>query len=295
MMLLSQEKISWYNEQNAWYQKNFWRPGLLLCPGRGLKRIMASRLQAYPPALPVSVHERLDDLMQDTGVFTLKKHDTSTTAGIMDGRVFGLSEPVWVKRFNYRGPLKFTVKKIFGSRARRLFTVSRLLSEKGLPVPQPLYYIEPSFKEKNAFYVCSVIGDAENLYELFTQGVLQGNRELLFALAHTMASWHLAGAVHGDMKWPNILVRKGKEGYTFFFVDLDQAKLYHSPFVKGIEKDLKRFFRFGIEVSSEGLVENDFFPEYIKKLPGLLQQKIDLRRVREQAYRIWQQKGQKRI
>jgi tRNA A-37 threonylcarbamoyl transferase component Bud32 len=233
--------------------------------------------------------------MHDTGVFTLKKHDKATTAGIMDGRPFGLSDPVWVKRFNSGGLLKFVLKRLLGSRARRLYRVSRQLAEKGLPVPRPLYYIEPSFKEKDSFYICSVIDNADNLYELFARGLLQEGREIFPELAHATARWHLAGAVHGDMKWPNILVRKGKEGYTVFFVDLDQSRLYRTPSVKGMEKDLKRFFRFGIEVGSEGLVDTGFFPEYMKAIPESLRHKINLQRVREHAYRKWQKKGQKRL
>jgi tRNA A-37 threonylcarbamoyl transferase component Bud32 len=233
--------------------------------------------------------------MHDTGLFTLKKHDKATTAGIMDGRIFGLSDPVWVKRFNSRGLLKCVLKRLFGSRAQRLYRVSRKLVEKGLPVPRPLYYIEPSFKEKNSFYICSVIDDADNLHELFVKGLLKESREILPALARATAGWHLAGAVHGDMKWPNILVKKSEEGYTVFFVDLDQSKMYRVPSVKGMEKDLKRFFRFGIEVGSEGLIDTGFFPEYMQSIPESLRHKIDLQRVREDAYRQWQKKGQKRL
>ena len=256
---------------------------------------MNFRLQAFRSGLPALVPERLNDLMHDTRVFALKKDDTATTAGIMDGRIFGLSDPVWVKRFNFRGLWKFVVKRVFGSRARRLYKVSRQLIEKGLPVPQPLYYIEPSFKEKDSFYICTVIDNAENLHELFARGLLKENREILHALARAMARWHLAGAVHGDMKWPNILLRKGKEGYSVFFVDLDQSRLYGAPSVKGIEKDLKRFFRFGIEVGSEGLVDTGFFPEYMKSIPESLRHSIDLERVKQHAYRQWQKKGQKRL
>ena len=140
---------------------------------------MTSRLQAWPSVSPAEIRARLNDLMNDPEVFTLKKHDTSTTAGVMDGRIFGLSEPVWVKRFNARGALKSVVKRIFGSRARRLYRLSNRLIGKGLPVPQPLYYIEPSFRERNAFFICTLIEDAENLHELFTQGHLEKNGNIL--------------------------------------------------------------------------------------------------------------------
>ncbi len=129
----------------------------------------------------------------------------------------------------------------------------------------------------------------------FSQGLLQEGREIFPALARAMARWHLAGAVHGDMKWPNILVRKGKEGYAIFFVDLDQSRLYRAPSVQGMEKDLQRFFRFGIEVGSEGLVDTGFFPEYMKTIPESLRHKINLQRIREHAYRKWRKKGQKRL
>jgi tRNA A-37 threonylcarbamoyl transferase component Bud32 len=113
-------------------------------------------------------------------------------------------------------------------------------------------------------------------------------------LAGTLVRWHLAGAVHGDLKWPNILLQKGSGGHKFLFIDLDQTKIYPSPSLKGITRDLKRFYRFGLELGAEGWVEKDFFPEYLNIIPETLKHEIDLSSIKKASFEEWARKGKKR-
>jgi Lipopolysaccharide kinase (Kdo/WaaP) family len=236
------------------------------------------------------------DVIIDKGIsFTLKKHDVSTTVGVIRGADFGLPRDLLLKRFNYRGFFDFLIHAIFNGRAKRLWNKNILLYRKGLPVPEPLTYIESSLKNKNAFFISSFIDNAESLSGLYRKGVVPNNKELVSRLAETIALWHISGAVHGDLKWPNILVQKNPGTYVCFLIDLDQARMFSSPYIKGIEKDLERFYRFGLQLGAEQWVEAEFFPEYISFIPDKIMQRINLDSVKNNATKEWIRKGRKRL
>jgi len=227
--------------------------------------------------------------------FFLKKHDFSTTVGILKGVDFGLPCDLLVKRFNDRGILDFLRHRLFNGRARRLWKRNLRLYNKGLPVPEPLAYTKPLFRRRNSFFLSSVIENADNLSSIYRKGLFRGNTELMERLAQTVAAWHLRGAVHGDLKWPNILAQKEGGGYRFFLIDLDQANLYSAPSIGGIIKDLKRFYRFGLEVGAEEWVEAKFFPEYRALIPDEMKKKINFDAIKQKATEEWIKKGRKRL
>jgi hypothetical protein len=236
------------------------------------------------------------DVVIDKGIsFTLMKHDVSTTVGVIRGSDFGLHRDLLLKRFNYRGFFDFLIHSIFNGRAKRLWEKNLLLYGKGLPVPEPLTYIESSLKRKNAFFVSSFIYNAESLSSLYRKGVVPNNKELVSRLAETIARWHLSGAVHGDLKWPNILVQEISGTYGCFLIDLDQARIFSSPYIKGIEKDIERFYRFGLQLGAEQWVEAEFFPEYISFITDKIKLRIDLDSVKNNATKEWIRKGRKRL
>lgn len=235
------------------------------------------------------------NLIIDKGTgFILKKHDASTTVCIMKGSNFGFPCDLLVKRFNYRGFFDFMVHRLFDGRARRLWRTNLLLYRKGLPVPEPYTYTEASLKQKNAFFLSSVIDDAESLSGCYRRGIVHANKGLVRKLAETIAHWHCSGAVHGDLKWPNILLQNNSETYGCFFIDLDQARIFQKPSIKGIIKDLTRFYRFGCEMGAEKWVDAEFFPEYTVFIPDTIKKKIDFTMIKNMARKDWIQKGQRR-
>ncbi len=236
----------------------------------------------------------LNTIIEKSESFTLKKHDISTTVGIVKGHDIGLTHDVLLKRFNYRGFFDFLIHKLFNNRAKRLWDINLRLYKRGFPVPEPVAYTKPSFSHKISFHLSTVIENADNLSRMYREGLFSKNRELLQQLARTIAEWHLKGAVHGDLKWPNILVQKKENGYAFFFIDLDQSRLYSAPSVAGIIKDLKRFYRFGLEIGAEKRVESEFFPAYISFIPDEIKTKIDLIDIKNKAMKEWIKKGSKK-
>jgi tRNA A-37 threonylcarbamoyl transferase component Bud32 len=237
----------------------------------------------------------LDTIINKNTSFDLIKHDTATTVGILKGNEFGLPHNLLVKRFNNRGFLDFIIRKIFGSRARRLWHINLKFYNQGLPVPKPVTFIEPSFRQKNSFYLSLAIDNAENLANIYKKGAFHKPEEIARQLAQTIAQWHLAGGGHGDLKWSNILFQRSDKGYKFFLIDLDQSQLNAKSSVRVIKKDLTRFYRYGLELAAEEWVYSAFFPQYLTMIPDSMKSEIEVDDIKRRAYKDWLRKGQKRI
>jgi tRNA A-37 threonylcarbamoyl transferase component Bud32 len=242
-----------------------------------------------------SLYDHLDAVIEEKKSFVLKKHDGLTTAGIVRGNEFGISHDIFVKRFHYRGFFDFLIHQFVNDRAKRLWERSLSLYKMGLPVPEPLAYIKSSFRKRNAFYLSRVVENAESLWSAYKKGVFHENHTLVQLLARTLAEWHLKGAVHGDLKWPNILVQKEQDGYAYVFIDLDHSRICPVPSLKGISTDLKRFYRFAIQIGAEQWAESVLFPAYSACLPDKIRMRIDLPDIMRKAMQDWIQKGRNKL
>lgn len=239
--------------------------------------------------------DKIISLIEDDRAFIQKKHDGASTVGILQGDYIGMEHDLLLKRFNYRNVIDLLKQLIFRSRARRLWCTNLEFHSKGLPVPKPVAYIDLSFRNKDSFYLSTVIDNAEDLGTTYKKGLVEGDQELTHQLAETLASWHRAGAVHGDLKWSNILLRRLDGECRFFFIDLDHARLFPSPFIKGILKDLRRFFRFGLELSAEEWVESEFLPQYMNCISPEMRSRIDTLSLKNSALKDWTKRGRKAL
>lgn len=236
--------------------------------------------------------DNLNSIINNNELFSLKKHGLATTVGVLKGGAVGFPQDLWLKRFNYKGFPDFLLKRTFGNKAKRLFDVNKRLYEKGLPVPVPVAFIGPSFSIRHSFFLSSIIENSENLHHAYKKGLFDKN--IARQLAETITRWHMAGAVHGDLKWSNILVQKNADMRNIFFVDLDQAKLYKKPKIKGIIRDLVRFYRSGLELDVKQWIDSFFMPEYMKSIPDNVKFSIDAAHIEKAATMEWHKKGQKR-
>jgi tRNA A-37 threonylcarbamoyl transferase component Bud32 len=231
-------------------------------------------------------------VIEGTKSFSIK-NDSSTSVYIIDGSEFGITHDLFVKRFNYRGFVDFLIRKIIGSRARRLYCTTVKLCEKHLPVPIPITYIAPSLKQRSSIFISRVIDNADNLANIYKQGLFHKIDRLAEQLSKTLVTWHLSGAVHGDLKWSNILLQRKNDDLNFYFIDLDHAKLNNMPQRRGIIKDLTRFYRYGLELDAEDWVNTNFFSEYLRLIPQEIRKKIHLSSIKNHAWNDWIKKGKK--
>jgi len=238
--------------------------------------------------------EDLDSIIGKGGAFILAKHDRTTTVGILKGRVLGFGQDLLIKRFNSRGFLDFVFRSLFFSRAKRLWNINQRLFARGLPVPRPVCYFRPSFRRKNSFFISSLIENSRNLGDIYKRGLFREPEKFAVVLGKAISAWHMAGAVHGDLKWSNIMMQSNADQINIFFIDLDQAKLYGTPKIRGIEKDLSRFYRYGLELGAEEWVESEFFPAYMEMLPSVIKNRVDLVRVKEKTRKNWDKKKRRK-
>ena len=255
---------------------------------RYLKDVMSGQ-QSFQSSFPL-LPEDLDSLINERGAFTLVKHDRTTTVGILKGSVLGSGQDLLVKRFNFRGLPDFALRSLFFSRAKRLWSINQRLFAKGLPVPRPVCYFKSSFRLKNSFFISSLIENSQNLGYIYKLGLFREPQKLAVVLGKAISAWHMAGAVHGDLKWSNIMLQSNADRINIFFIDLDQAKLYSTPKIRGIVKDLSRFYRYGLELRAEEWVNSEFFPAYMEMLPAVIKNRLDLVRVKEKARKDWDKK-----
>lgn len=238
--------------------------------------------------------KNIDRYSIDERYFIVKKNDKTTMVGMLKGEVLGLRTDLWIKRFNYTNFYKYIVKLIFGSRAVRLYRKSLDLYKRGFPVPEPIGYIELSIRNKNSYFISTIVEDVKTLSELFREGELVKNKDVIKNLAYVLAEWHLKGVVHNDLKWPNILVSNSKGSYKIYLVDLDQTRIYERPDLKGIINDLLRFYRFALQIGVDEGIKKEFFNNYIRHMPTGIKKYFDYNVITGNAYKEWIKKGSKR-
>ncbi len=113
-------------------------------------------------------------------------------------------------------------------------------------------------------------------------------------IAASIANFHNSGAVHGDLKWPNILV-KINNTCKIFFIDLDQSSFSPEFNIKGIHKDLIRFYRFGLQLGAEKWVKENFLPEYLSIIDNMIKKEINIDSIINKAETEWIKKGRQRF
>jgi tRNA A-37 threonylcarbamoyl transferase component Bud32 len=247
-------------------------------------------LKGENTARVIAFFENMDRILGDGECFKLIKEDRTATIGVVKGGKAGLPFDLAVKRFDHKGLMHRLRSRVAGSRAGRLFKINLQFFKMALNVPEPVGFLEAR-DMRHAFYISRYIVGSANLAAMYKEGV-HGEAGLPAPeLAEALAEWHTAGAVHGDLKWSNILVQNNGTGKKFFFIDLDRARLFKKPSRKGIIKDLVRFYRYGFELGTVGWIDSEFFPLYMSFLPDEIRGKIELGEVRRRAERDFIRKG----
>ena len=179
----------------------------------------------------------------------------------------GGREKLYVKEFRFKGSIHALKPLIRQHRAQVMWKVSLHLLSHSIPIPEPEGYL---LKQKGpvclgGYYYSKAIPECPSLSELakdvgqLNQRLREGGLSL--ALAQNLATMHSSGAIHGDLKWSNILIHEVKN--EVWFVDFDAAKLHRrSPDGKLVARDLARFVLSGLEAGVDGTLLARFLGHY---------------------------------
>lgn len=169
---------------------------------------------------------------------------------IKDDKAARIVRTIWhgrdivIKRYNSRSPFRIIGNFIKGSRAKRTWFFSHLLTSIGLATAKPFAYLEERrFGLTIRSYIIMEHVKGPCLHHMLrqTDSVNNQSREALNAvrdMLDTMARHRLS---HGDMKHSNIiLTSKGP-----VIIDLDAMKIYRMPMLaaRAAGKDIRRFLQ----------------------------------------------------
>lgn len=209
-----------------------------------------------------------DDLFLDnSGLLKSSESTCSALVQIPAAITAGDLEPLFVKKFRFKGIIHSLKPLLHQHRAQVMWQVSWHLLNHSIPVAEPEGYLLKQlgpFCLKGYFFArvlprCFTLdelaADLDQLTIRLDSGGLSG------VLAQNIASMHISGVSHGDLKWTNILV--DKENNELWFVDLDSAELHgQSPSTKAAARDLARFLLSAQEAGIEEAILERFLDQY---------------------------------
>lgn len=195
--------------------------------------------------LLVNKNFRNDNLEQAllAGEKTLREHyqltniSTSGTAHMykFSASFDGVERWVYFKQHFCKSVWDFIEHLVRASRARRAFKATLMFEENGFQAPAVVAMGEckSGFFNSGNFLVTLEVEDAKQIYQFIpkssenlTREQLRGKRELIRAFGQTAGRMHSAGIFHGDLRLGNVLARKDKERWRFFFIDNERTRRF---------------------------------------------------------------------
>jgi tRNA A-37 threonylcarbamoyl transferase component Bud32 len=166
----------------------------------------------------------------------------------------------FLKRYNCKGWVYRVRNALRRSRAVRTWLTSWAFRVRGLPVPEPLICLEERrFRLLERSYILSrYVANAECLSDVWPRLDGSQRRGLLARLAMLLGRMHRFGAIHGDLKWQNIILQTREGGGAITLTDLDGSRIMRPVNLRRPEKDLARWLR-DLEERDEAGVYKAFF------------------------------------
>lgn len=146
---------------------------------------------------------------------------------------------------------RFVYKYIRQSKAKRSFLYAQNLVELGVGTPAPIAYIEYSniYGLRDSFFISKQIEVDYEFRALLSKNI-EEIKDVLIAFTRFTYDMHMKGVFFIDHSPGNTLIKKTKEGYQFFLVDLNRTKFFNREIP--LHLGIKNFYRLG---SSAEMVE----------------------------------------
>jgi len=185
-------------------------------------------------------------------------------------RVELAGQSYFLKRYNCRG-WGYRLGNLFRqSRAVRTWRVHLEFLRRGIAIQDPLLCLEErNFRLLGRSYLLTgFVEGASSLMELWPTLTVDEKSSLLRCLAEHLGHLHRSGALHGDLKWYNILIRRTAAGWQPTLVDLDGSRILRCASARKAREDIDRFLRDLEEYESDPRLK-PFFEEAWRERAGL--------------------------
>ena len=170
-----------------------------------------------------------------------------------------------IKSFKTPNLFQAIIYKFFRkSKAKRSFENSKLLKGRGVNVPEPLGYIEvfDSFRLKQSYFISSRL-EYDFTLDFATEKKSEDYRRILKSFIHFTHDLHEKNILHLDYGVGNICIKKHKEEYKFFLVDLNRLR-------DGVVSS-ERGFKNLAHISKDPEINKILSDEYSKRITGNFQ------------------------
>ena len=167
-----------------------------------------------------------------------------------------------IKSFKTPNLFQAIIYKFFRkSKAKRSFENSKLLKGRGVNVPEPLGYIEvfDSFRLKQSYFISSRL-EYDFTLDFATEKKSEDYRRILKSFIHFTHDLHEKNILHLDYGVGNICIKKHKEEYKFFLVDLNRLR-------DGVVSS-ERGFKNLAHISKDPEINKILSDEYSKRITG---------------------------
>ncbi len=131
-----------------------------------------------------------------------------------------------VKSFKTPNLFQAIIYKFFRkSKAKRSFENSKLLKSRGVNVPEPLGYIEvfDRYRLRQCYFISSKLNFDFTL-DVATNKKIDGYKDILSDFVHFTYDLHKKNIMHLDYGVGNICIKKTRNGYDFYLIDLNRLK-----------------------------------------------------------------------
>jgi tRNA A-37 threonylcarbamoyl transferase component Bud32 len=138
-----------------------------------------------------------------------------------------------VRRFEYGGRGYFLKEYFFlgwkkhlqiSRRGERLLRIARQIGEHGFLTPR---VVATGRCGKGRRVVTEAVEEARDIWQVLFPDFIHYRGDMddgfVHALGCTIGNFHRCGFFHGDLRWRNVLARRGGDGWKFYFIDNDRT------------------------------------------------------------------------